>query len=114
MSTRGSSVVAALFWIVVVIFIGWCTLGGSGKTSASQDSTSENDSTYADPYDDQADNSYTDDEEEVNTCNDNYSGCVEDSSYDLDCSDIGEEVEVIGYDEYNLDRDGDGYGCESY
>lgn len=48
------------------------------------------------------------------SCNSNYSGCVDDSYYDLDCADIGEEVEVIGYDEYGLDRDGDGYGCESY
>lgn len=47
-------------------------------------------------------------------CNPNYSGCVENSSYDLDCPDIGEEVEVLGNDEYGLDRDGDGYGCESY
>ena len=48
------------------------------------------------------------------SCNPNYSGCVEDSYYDLDCADIGFEVEVIGYDEYGLDRDGDGYGCETY
>ncbi len=47
-------------------------------------------------------------------CNPNYSGCVENSSYDLDCSDIEFEVEVLGYDEYGLDRDDDGYGCESY
>lgn len=54
---------------------------------------------------------YTTEEED---CNPNYTDCVENSSYDLDCSDIGYEVEVTGDDEYNLDRDGDGYGCEAY
>jgi hypothetical protein len=48
------------------------------------------------------------------SCNENYDPCVESSSYDLDCDDIGQEVEVTGSDEYGLDRDGDGYGCESY
>lgn len=49
-----------------------------------------------------------------NDCNPNYDPCVPDAPYDLDCSDIGERVEVIGYDEYNLDGDNDGIGCESY
>ncbi len=35
-------------------------------------------------------------------------------SYDQDCADIGEEVWVGSYDPDGLDRDGDGYGCESY
>jgi hypothetical protein len=35
-------------------------------------------------------------------------------SYDQDCSDIGYEVYVGSYDPDGLDRDGDGYGCESY
>ncbi len=34
--------------------------------------------------------------------------------YDQDCSDIGREVWVGGYDPDGLDRDGDGWGCESY
>lgn len=46
------------------------------------------------------------------TCNPNYSGCVPDVDYDLDCADIGYTVRVIGYDEYRLDRDHDGWGCE--
>lgn len=50
----------------------------------------------------------------VSNCNPNYSGCVENSSYDLDCADVGTSVTILGYDEYGLDRDGDGYGCESY
>jgi len=37
-----------------------------------------------------------------------------DVNYDLDCSDIGYEVWVGGYDPHGLDRDGDGWGCESY
>jgi len=47
-------------------------------------------------------------------CNPNYTGCVPNVPYDLDCKDIGYSVQVIGYDQYNLDGDGDGWGCESY
>lgn len=45
-------------------------------------------------------------------CNPNYSPCVPNASYDLDCGDIGFTVKVIGSDPYRLDKDGDGYGCE--
>ncbi len=52
-------------------------------------------------------------------CSSNYSGCVPIAS-DVDCaggSGNGPEyvrgpVRVIGYDEYGLDRDGNGIGCE--
>lgn len=47
-------------------------------------------------------------------CNPNYSPCVPNSASDLDCGDIGFQVQVTGTDVYRLDRDGDGYGCESY
>lgn len=47
-------------------------------------------------------------------CNPNYSPCVPNASYDLDCPDIGFQVTVTGVDVYHLDRDGDGVGCESY
>jgi len=47
-------------------------------------------------------------------CNPNYSPCVPNVSYDLDCPDIGQRVSVIGYDQYHLDADHDGIGCESY
>lgn len=48
-------------------------------------------------------------------CDPNYSGgCVPNVGYDLDCPDIGFSVSVIGYDRHRFDRDGDGYGCESY
>ncbi len=47
-------------------------------------------------------------------CDTNYSGCVPNVSYDLDCADIGYTVEVYGYDKHRLDGDYDGYGCESY
>ncbi len=33
---------------------------------------------------------------------------------DLDCSDIGKKVWISGIDYHRLDRDGDGWGCESY
>ncbi|MEZ5101965.1 MAG: thermonuclease family protein [Thermoleophilia bacterium] len=45
-------------------------------------------------------------------CHPSYRPCVPDVPYDLDCADIGFTVRVVGYDEYRLDGDGDGYGCE--
>jgi len=33
---------------------------------------------------------------------------------DLDCADVGHTVKVTGADPHRLDRDGDGWGCESY
>jgi micrococcal nuclease len=33
---------------------------------------------------------------------------------DLDCPEIGHQVSVIGPDDYRLDRDHDGIGCDSY
>lgn len=47
-------------------------------------------------------------------CDPNYTPCVPNVSYDLDCKDVGFRVQVIGYDRHGLDRDGDGIGCESY
>lgn len=47
-------------------------------------------------------------------CDRNYTPCVPNVSYDLDCPDIGFSVEVIGSDPHGFDRDNDGYGCESY
>jgi hypothetical protein len=49
------------------------------------------------------------------TCDPNYTGgCVPQVSYDLDCPDIGFSVQVVKNDPHRFDRDGDGYGCESY
>ncbi len=48
------------------------------------------------------------------SCSPDYSPCVPNVSYDLDCPDIGFKVQVIGVDHYRLDRDGDGIGCDSY
>ncbi len=47
-------------------------------------------------------------------CDSNYSGCVPVVEYDLDCSDIGFMVRVLGSDKHRFDADHDGYGCESY
>jgi micrococcal nuclease len=47
-------------------------------------------------------------------CNPNYTPCVPNSARDLNCPDIGHRVKVIGADVYDVDRDGNGYGCESY
>ena len=35
-------------------------------------------------------------------------------NFDQDCPDIGRQVFVGSYDPDGLDRDGDGWGCESY
>lgn len=58
-------------------------------------------------------------EEAASECNPNYSGCLDPNSYDYDCAsgsgdgpDYTGTVEVLGYDEYGLDDDGDGIGCE--
>jgi micrococcal nuclease len=45
-------------------------------------------------------------------CNPNYTPCVPNSKSDLNCSEVGHPVKVIGSDVYNLDGNGDGYGCE--
>ena len=47
-------------------------------------------------------------------CHPSYDPCVPNAGHDLDCGDIGFPVTVIGPDEYRLDRDHDGGGCESY
>jgi hypothetical protein len=58
-------------------------------------------------------------EELASECDPNYSGCLDPYSSDYDCAsgsgdgpDYTGTVEVLGYDEYGLDDDGDGIGCE--
>jgi hypothetical protein len=47
-------------------------------------------------------------------CSEAYAPCVL-MAEDRDCPDIGFKVALTGYgDPYDLDRDGDGFGCESY
>lgn len=48
----------------------------------------------------------------VSACDPNYSGCVPDVPYDLDCSDVSGPVYVRGSDPNGFDGDGDGIGCE--
>jgi hypothetical protein len=52
-------------------------------------------------------------------CDPNYSGCLDPNAYDYDCEGGAGDgpnytgpVQVLGDDEYGLDADGDGYGCE--
>jgi hypothetical protein len=53
------------------------------------------------------------------SCDPNYSGCLDPNASDYDCAGgSGDgprytgEVQVIGNDHYDLDRDGDGVACE--
>jgi hypothetical protein len=48
----------------------------------------------------------------VTECNTNYEPCVP-TDPTVTCTQIGVQVRVVGTDEYGLDRDGDGVGCES-
>ncbi len=49
-----------------------------------------------------------------NNCDPNYTGaCVPITNSDLDCSDIGSPVNVVGTDIHRLDRDGDKKACLS-
>ena len=52
-------------------------------------------------------------------CHPSYSPCLDPSAPDYDCEGGSGDgplytgtVEVIGYDEYELDDDGDGIGCD--
>ncbi len=54
-----------------------------------------------------------------NQCNPNYSGCLRPDASDYDCAGGSGNgpyytgvVQVLGYDEFDLDRDNDGLGCE--
>lgn len=46
-------------------------------------------------------------------CSPDYEPCIPVAG-DLNCPEVGVQVTVIGEDSYNLDRDGNGIGCESY
>jgi hypothetical protein len=53
------------------------------------------------------------------SCHPSYGGCLDPSSPDYDCAsgsgngpDYTGTVEVYGPDPFDLDRDGDGIGCE--
>jgi hypothetical protein len=51
-------------------------------------------------------------EEESSGCDPNYTGCVPNTGYDVDCAEVSGPVEVIGVDVDGLDADSDGIGCE--
>jgi hypothetical protein len=55
----------------------------------------------------------------VQNCHPSYSGCLNPNASDYDCAGGSGNgpyytgtVQVYGYDEFDLDRDGDGWGCE--
>lgn len=47
-------------------------------------------------------------------CDPNYTGCVPPYPPDVDCIDVGQEVDIIGDDVHNLDIGGDGEACEFF
>jgi hypothetical protein len=47
------------------------------------------------------------------TCSPHYTPCIPPFPPDLDCSDIGHPVAVIGDDPHDLDADGDGIACDA-
>jgi hypothetical protein len=56
---------------------------------------------------------------QASNCDSNYSGCLDPNASDYDCSGGSGNgpkytgpVQVLGYDHYGLDADGDGVGCE--
>lgn len=83
-----------IFFIVILLAIIIISIGCIGDDSSSTDSNSKN-------------------------CHPNYSGCLKADASDYDC-DGGSgngpyytgRVQVIGPDVFDLDRDGDGIGCE--
>lgn len=50
------------------------------------------------------------------SCDPHYTPCVKKTGHDIDCKDIGYQVHVVtpGEDPYDLDRDTDGIGCDTY
>jgi len=97
--------------------------GGTGNAPAVQPSTGNeggsadqpaNEPVYVAPTEAPVYEAPVEEPDQGGGCNPNYTGCVPNVPYDLDCKDIGYSVQVIGYDQYNLDADNDGWGCESY
>lgn len=112
-------------WFFGIIFYGglglWflasVTSGSTFSSGSNASSTSAPSSSYTSSEDSYEPAIYEEPEPEPepeDECDPDYSGCVPNVSYDLDCDDVQEEVEVYGDDYHGLDGDGDGYGCESY
>lgn len=108
-------IIGLAFYGGIGVFVLLSFMGSDSNQSSTSEATtpSSSNSVYEEPSPSYSDESYLYETEDEN-CDSDYSGCVPDVSYDLDCADIGEEVEVYGDDYHGLDRDGDGYGCESY
>jgi hypothetical protein len=47
----------------------------------------------------------------ASSCHPSYDPCLPITG-DLDCAEVGHTVRVIGVDDYRLDGDGDGFGCD--
>ncbi len=119
-------VILLIFIVIMIVFSIGCSSNGisdsessdSSYSSESSDSSSDSEdsdsSLDSEDSDDSSDSEDADDSSEDSDCEDGYSPCVATYPPDLDCADIGQQVEVTGSDPHGLDGDSDGVGCESY
>jgi len=106
MHNKGNTLVGFLVFIGVAVGLYWISGGFSGNQDSAYNSSSNN-------------RKATGNIGSEIRCHPSYSGCLDSSVSDYDClggSGNGPRytgrVKVIGYDEFGLDRDGDGWGCE--
>lgn len=128
-------ILLSVFVIMILVFSSGCSsydspdseTSDSSYSSETSDSSSDSEeSDISSENEDTNDGSDSEDASELDSedssepdsedseCEDGYSPCVPKYPPDLDCADIGEQVEVTGSDPHGLDRDSDGVGCESY
>lgn len=105
---------ALVFYGLIIGGLIWLS-SSSGQSDSSQADTPPASASTVSEDPSPPDNTYDyPDDSNTDNCSPDYDPCVPDVSYDLDCSDVGEQVTVVGNDPYGLDGDGDGIGCESY
>lgn len=121
----GGRLAGGIFWgtfaFVALLVVG--TILGGVYTAVMGDSSDSQIERREDPFnDDPGDPSDAPAEEPEEECDPNYEGaCIDPNGGDVDCEggsgdgpQFAPEVEVVGRDWANLDRDGDGIACEPY
>ena len=103
---RRGFIVAVLVAIVAVFSLSGCgSDGSSGTTEGETAAKTEAATTKEKTGGKQASNK---------KCDPHYSGCVPPYPPDVSCEDVKETVTVYGKDPHDLDKSGDGTGCEDY